>query len=102
MNENEPQIILLKLRAFELLEKSQLLAASVDFTTKLIGDGEIENDDDFKKSITHMNRLRVDYEELLKMEKEYESIRIKLNSLDGNKNILKELEPMEPMDFNLD
>jgi hypothetical protein len=49
-----------------------------------------------------MNRLRVDYEELLKMEKEYEAIRVKLNSLDGNKNVLKELEPMEPMDFNID
>lgn len=92
----------LKERAIQLLEKSQLLMASVDFTVGLIGNDEIENDEDYKKSIISMNRLRIDYEELIRMEEEYEEIRVELNKLDGNKNILKKLDDMPPLDFSPD
>ena len=92
----------LKERAIQLLEKSQLLMASVDFTVGLIGNDEIENDEDYKKSIIIINRLRIDYEELIRMEEEYEEIRVELNKLDGNKNILKKLDDMPPLDFSPD
>lgn len=102
MNENIPQITLLKLQACQLREKSQLLMESNNFNIKLIGDGEIENEEDYKKSIMTANRMRIDYDEFFKLDKEYEEIRVKLNSLDGNKNVLKKLKQLEPLDFNID
>jgi len=97
-----PEITKLKEQAILLEAQSRLLMDSVNFTVGLIGSGEIENEEQLRENITYMGRLKTDYEALIRMEEEYERIRIRLNELDGNKEVLKKLDSLPPLDFTLD
>jgi len=99
--DNKREISRLLLEALQLLDNSRLLNKSVSFTNKLIDELNIEeNIDDIKiyhQSKILWSRLKIDYQELIKIETEYEVIRLKVNKL--GREVLPPLEPSEPMDF---
>ena len=93
---NNPSLLLQK--AIKLNEQMLLLKNSVTFTYNAINN--LTEDASIEELSTLMARLKIDYNELLKQEKEYESVRIEVNTL-YKKEIIPALSPTEPIDFTL-
>jgi len=98
MNEelsNNPIVI----RAFKLLESTRVLLASVNFTYDLIEKLPDEMNDEVARQADYLYaKLKIDYNEYLKQDMEYNLIRDELNKLFGIE-VFKKLPPHNPLDI---
>ena len=104
--------ILLK-DAAQLLDATRLLMKSVDFTTRMIDkldlteekmedfEYRLNNQDKLESAAVLMGRLKVDYDELKKMDVIYERLRGKINPLMGYE-CLKPLDITDDLDFGME